>query len=208
MEHRSEAERRRATQREQLIAAAEAAIAAEGLGGLRARRLAETIGCSVGAIYNLVSDLDELVLLVAQRTFLALGVALDAALPDDDTVEARFTAWARAYLAFAAANRNRWRALFEFRLADAERPLPAWFAADQEKLFERLETGLADLCPGVTPAARTLRARTLFSAVHGIVALGLEEKLVALPAQAVEVELVRFIVTYVGGLRTELRTSP
>lgn len=201
-----DAERRRAGQRAQLIAAAEAAIARDGLQGLRARRLAEAVGCSLGAIYNLVSDLDELVFLVGQRTFLALGAALDAAVPPDPSVEARFTAWARAYLGFAAAHRNLWRALFEFRQT-IPRPLPDWFAADQEKLFERLEAGLVDLSPAMAPATRTLRARTLFSAVHGIVALGLEEKLVALPAQAVEAELVGFVTTYVQGLRA-LTTSP
>lgn len=198
MEQRTEAERRRAAQREHLIAAAEAAIAAEGLAGLRARRLAEEVGCSLGAIYNLVSDLDELVLLVAQRTFVALGAALDASGPVEDDVKARFTAWAAAYLRFASDNRNRWRALFEFRLTPG-RPLPDWFAADQEKLFERLEAGLARLAPLMPAAQRRLSARTLFSAVHGIVALGLDEKLVALPAEAVEDELVRFVSVYVDG---------
>lgn len=205
MEQRTEAERRRAAQRAQLIVAAEAAIAAEGLAGLRARRLAEEVGCSLGAIYNLVSDLDELVLLVAQRTFTALGAALDANGPAEDAngpaeddVKARFTAWARAYLRFASENRNRWRALFEFRLTPGQ-PLPDWFAADQEKLFERLEAGLARLAPLMPAAKRKLSARTLFSAVHGIVALGLDEKLVALPADAVEDELVRFVSVYVDG---------
>jgi transcriptional regulator, TetR family len=40
----------------------------------------------------------------------------------------------------------------------------------------------------------------LFSAVHGIVALGLEEKLVAMPVSAVESELEAFVRAYLAGL--------
>ena len=37
-----------------LIAAAERAVAARGLAGLKARSLAAEVGCAVGAIYNVV----------------------------------------------------------------------------------------------------------------------------------------------------------
>ena len=50
------------------------------------------------------------------------------------------------------------------------------------------------------PARR--RARTLFSAVHGIVALGLDGKLVAMPAALIARELTSFVATYVAGLRS------
>jgi AcrR family transcriptional regulator len=50
---------RREIQREALIDAAEAAIARGGLAGLKARDIAREAGCAVGAIYNLVEDMDE-----------------------------------------------------------------------------------------------------------------------------------------------------
>ena len=40
---------------------------------------------------------------------------------------------------------------------------------------------MAALLPELDPESRRVLARTVFSAVHGIVALGLEEKLVGLP---------------------------
>src|SRR3954454_25251440 len=70
---------RRATLRAALVAAAERAIMQQGLAGLRARALAEEVGCAVGAIYNVVKDLDELVLLVNAKTLAALKNALDKA---------------------------------------------------------------------------------------------------------------------------------
>src|SRR4051794_36103806 len=71
---------RRQLLREALIEAAERTIETQGLPGLKARELAQEIGCAVGAIYNLVADLDELVLAVNSRTLAMLG---RAARPED-----------------------------------------------------------------------------------------------------------------------------
>lgn len=196
---------RRAAQRDRLIACAEAAIADEGLAALRARSLAECTGCAVGGIYNLVTDLDELILLVGQRTMADLNAQLDTVHIETPaggkpSAEALLVGWALAYRAFAAEHRNRWRALFEFRLPPG-RDLPDWFEADQMRLFVRLEQTLAAWMPKLDGPTRQLRARTLFSAVHGIVALGLEEKLVAMPPAALEAELTAFVHAYLAGLR-------
>jgi AcrR family transcriptional regulator len=196
--HALQTSARREMQRARLILCAEAAIAATGLGGLRARDLAQGAGCSVGAIYNLVVDLDELVLLVSQRTMAALDAHLERAATATSSAD-DLLAWALAYRRFATDNRNLWRALFEFRLP-AGKALPAWFEAEQLGLFARLEDRLAALEPGVGQAVLARRARILFSAVHGIVALGIEEKLVALPASAIDAELASFVRTYLKGL--------
>src|SRR5689334_13212167 len=70
---------RREKLRDSLIAAAERTIATEGLSGLRARSLAYKAGCAVGHIYNVVADLDELIMFVNSRTFAALEHAFTAA---------------------------------------------------------------------------------------------------------------------------------
>ena len=189
---------RREGQRIRLVACAEAAVAEAGLAGLRARPLAHCVGCSVGAIYNLVGDLDELMLLVSQRTMTALDAHLDRVAPTGSCVD-DLVAWALAYRRFATGNRNLWRALFEFRLP-AGKALPDWFEADQVGLFARLEDRLATLDPALDPSALARRARILFSSVHGIVSLGIEDKLVALPASTIDDELVVFVRTYLKGL--------
>src|SRR5690242_17828165 len=61
-------DQRRAHLRDVLVGAAERTITQHGPGSLRARALAEEAGCAVGAIYNVVEDLDDLVLLVNART--------------------------------------------------------------------------------------------------------------------------------------------
>jgi AcrR family transcriptional regulator len=192
-----------ATRREQLkealIGAAARTIAEQGLSGLKARALADEAGCAVGAIYNVVADLDELVLLANARTLAALEKALSAA-----TTSGRGPDWAieqlvklaLAYLEFAAAHRKQWQALFEHRLATGK-GAPGWYQRDLERLFGYVEGPVAELQPDATKARRALLARSLFSAAHGLVALGLEEKLQFIPLPSLR-EQVTTIVTALG----------
>ena len=75
----SKALERREKLRADLILAAERTIASRGLAGLKTRDLAREIGCANGAVYNLVADVDELILRVGSRTLLRLDEALSAA---------------------------------------------------------------------------------------------------------------------------------
>jgi AcrR family transcriptional regulator len=199
---------RRRNLKESLIDAAEQEIAAHGLAGLRARTLADRIGCAVGAIYNVVADLDELILLVNSRTLAALEQELVAAgRPDQATGRRNGEAavehlcrLALAYLDFATTRRPRWRAVFDHRLP-AGKAVPDWYLDDQMRLFGYVEGPVGELVPGLSPARRALIARSLFSAVHGIVTLGLEEKLQALKPGELP-EQVTFVVAALGrGLR-------
>ena len=193
---------RRDRLREALVAAAEDTIAKGGLSELRARTLAEKAGCAVGAIYNAVEDLDQLVLLVNMRTLAALEHELSSAsdtrsdaAKGTDAAISKLVRLALAYLSFAASNTPRWRALFEHRMPGRE--VPDWYRSEQERLFSHIEEPLRTLQPGASAKRRALLARSLFSAVHGLVALGLEEKLQAVPVTALR-EQTTFIVTALG----------
>src|SRR6187402_684130 len=122
----SKALERRAKFREKLVLAAERSIGTGGLAGLKTRELAREIGVANGAVYNLVEDMDELILRVGSRTRGRLDAALTAAesagpaSPRDTLVRI-----AVAYCHFAAENLELWRALFEPRMAP-DKPLPEW----------------------------------------------------------------------------------
>ena len=111
---------------------------------------------------------------------------------------------ALAYLEFAGAHTVRWRALFEHRMSKA-RPLPDWFVEQQHRLFAQVERPLAALLPELDRDAWRMLARTLFSAVHGIVVLGLEEKLVSLPLPDLRNQLAATVSAIAAG-RGELRS--
>jgi AcrR family transcriptional regulator len=190
---------RREQLKEALTDAAARTIAEQGLSGLKARALADEAGCAVGAIYNVVADLDELILHANARTLAALEKALTAA-----TTSGRGPDWAieqlvklaLAYLEFAASHRRLWQTLFDHRLARGQAP-PDWYQRDLERLFGYVEQPVAELLPDASPARRALLARSLFSAAHGLVALGLEEKLQFIPLPSLR-EQVTTIVTALG----------
>jgi AcrR family transcriptional regulator len=191
---------RRQSLREGLIAAAEQAIAVEGLSGLRARDLARQVGCALGAIYNVFSDLDDLILAVNARTLAALEQDLAAARPANDDPEAALVALALAYMDFAAAHMPRWRAVFDHRLPRG-REVPDWFVSEQGRLFDFVAEPLRALRPGMDPQERALLARSLFSAVHGVVVLGLEEKLQAMRLDVLRRQVVTLVTATARGLR-------
>ena len=172
-----------------LLAAAERAIAEAGLSGLKAREVAREAGCALGAVYTAFADLDALVLAMNARTLDALDAHLRAAAsrPGAEPV-AQVAALAEAYLDYATRHRPRWAALFAHRMAAGREP-PAWFAEKQAELFRHVEGPVAALRPGLDAAGVACLARTLFSAVHGVVSLGLDEKPAPMPEAALRREL-------------------
>jgi len=195
---------RRKKLREELIRAAERRIESHGLSGLRARDLAGEVGCAVGAIYNVFPDLDALILAVNARTlkafeaFVAQENANELARPPLSAV-VRLVALASSYLEFAVAHHRRWAALFQHRMTEG-RLVPDWYLAEQERLFRHVETPLRDLRPELDDRERTMLARTLFAAVHGVVSIGLDEKLAPMPLPALRQQLAEIVDAIGAGL--------
>ena len=194
---------RREALRDRLIDIAERRIAANGLAALRARDLAQEAGCALGAIYTAVGDLDELVLAVNARTFARLGEHVSAATPADlrpagNAPVERLIVMAQAYHAFAAADRNLWRALFDIDRAPGT-AAPDWYLAEMQRLFALIAAPLDDLRPDMPPEDRALLARALFSAVHGIVWLALDEASAGIPEAQVDRMIALILRNLAGG---------
>lgn len=196
----SKALERREKLRGDLIQAAERMIANRGLAGLKTRDLAREIGCANGAVYNLVADVDELILRVGSRTLLRLDEALSAAeSAGEPSPQETLVRIAIAYCDFAAENLELWRALFEHRM-EADKIVPDWSVDDQMQLFRHIYQPLALLFPKRSREELGITARSLFSAVHGMVTLGLEQKLVAVPLPALRREIAGLVRAMVDGL--------
>jgi len=196
----SKALERREKQRESLIQAAQKSISAGGLAALKTRELASEIGVANGAVYNLVADVDELILKVGSRTLARLDVALTEAEGEGAASPAEMLERiAVAYCDFASENLELWRALFEHRMAPGK-PVPEWAVTEQMALFRHIYAPLAVLFPKRSPEALGVTARSLFSAVHGMVLLGLEQKLIAVPIEALRREIATIVRAMVAGL--------
>jgi AcrR family transcriptional regulator len=197
----SKALERREKLRESLILAAERSINAGGLAALKTRELARDIGCANGAVYNLVADMDELILRVGSKTLKRLDASLTQAESNGPASPVEtLVRIALAYCDFAADNIGLWRALFEHRMAPGK-PVPDWALDEQMALFRHIYRPLAALFPKRTADELGVTARSLFSAVHGMVLLGLEQKLIAVPIDALRNEIAVMVRAMVEGLR-------
>jgi AcrR family transcriptional regulator len=203
---------RRQNLRDALIRAAEHTISREGLAGLRARDLAKEVGCALGAIYNVFPDLDALVLAVNARTLAAFDQFLGetdlskTGQPADlDPAVARLVRLAMAYLDFAVSYGLRWRALFEHRMA-GKRQTPAWYIDAQKPLFSLVEEPLRELRPELDQEQRRMLARSSFAAVHGIVHLGLDGKLLPVEVPVLRRQIEEVVVALGLGFRSASST--
>ena len=167
-------------------------VATEGLPALQARRVAQEAGCSVGTIYNLYDGLDELIISVNAATLEDLGKKLadEIAASAGADMSTRLTKLALAYLHFAVNSQAAWRSVFEHQLAK-DKFVPDWYRERQAGLFAILESVLREVVSDDEQCA--MAARALFSAVHGITAIALDQKLGEFEKSATE-DQIRFVV--------------
>ena len=192
-----------AARREQLKEAlVDAAVARHrrrsGLAELKARALADEAGCAVGAIYNVVADLDELVLLANTRTLAALEQALagrHGAGPRHRTGRSSSSSrLALAYLEFAAGPPPPMAgAVRASRWPRGDGTRRSGTGAIRSACSAMSSARLRSCSPTRAGRAAQLLARSLFSAVHGLVALGLEEKLQFIPLAALREQVTTIV---------------
>ena len=183
----SKVEQRRSDLRQQLVALAEVQIAAQGMASLRARDLAQRAGCAVGAIYNVFADMTALVLAVNGQTFARISAEVAGSVTGLDHLapEQRLILLARAYLNFADQNHHLWRALFDVDLAD-DAQVPDWYRRDLGQLFGHIAVPVSQIFQDLNHQDLDLMVRALFSSVHGIVVLGLQNRISGVPRDRVE----------------------
>lgn len=184
---------------QRLLEAATTRIERHGLAGLRARDITSDAGCGLGTIYKCYTDLDDLILKVNSRTLARLDQALAEATEGLDDPHGQMQALAQGYLGFAINNVNLWAALFDHRLPEGT-PVPDWHLAEHETLFARVARPLAALSPDLDPGHLAARARSVFAAVHGIVALSLEGRFVGVDEHNLRTELEVIVGALVRGL--------
>lgn len=171
-----------------LLDAAQNRITQDGLSNVRARAVVEEAGCALGTIYKCFEDFDDLILKVNSRTLAALSEALADALNSMPSDSNPLTTMALAYAKFARAHPNLWAALFEHRMPQNV-PVPDWHIEEHAILFEQLITLIDGQFTDLDPEATSVRARTFFSAIHGIVSISLQDRFVGVPEDKLETEL-------------------
>lgn len=162
--------------REMALAAAESLVAEQGYPALSARKVAGIIGYTVGTLYLVFENLDDLILQVNARTLdrLHRQIIEDQARCRD--AEARLLQLGHSYIRFADREPHAWQMIFEHRLAD-DHASPAWFQEKVARMFALVEERLAPLAPQRKPKQIAQAARALWGGVHGICMLAISDTL-------------------------------
>lgn len=190
--------------KESIVDAAEALIAEQGLASVSARTVAKAAGCSSSLIYVHFSDFDEVILRANSRFIDKLDAALAESSIPSAPVADRYVALALTYLRIGLSQRRQWAALFEHRMTDGK-PLPDWHLEEHLRMFRHIAEPLKELAPSLIEAKRYALARTIYSAVHGIVSLSIETRLGQVPVKDLEDQIELFVRSLVAGLELTLR---
>jgi len=178
------------------LEAAENIVVERGLEGLSARKVATAIGYTVGTLYLVFENIDDLVLQVNARTL----DRLYARMAETRARDARdwLLQLAQVYIRFAEDDPHRWSMIFEHRLGEG-RELPEWYQQKIERMFAIVEEGLAPLA-GRRPRKEVAQAaRVIWGGVHGVCILALGDRLGVAGADSVQ-ELTRSLISnYLAG---------
>jgi AcrR family transcriptional regulator len=193
-----------------VLDAAQEIIEAQGLAGLSAREIARRIGYSPGTIYNLFSNLDDVVLNVEARVLDALDRRLGEAQQAADGAAGgnhgdRLVRLARAYLAFTQEGPRLWNLLLEHHMPPGAE-LPPWYRQKLEGLIAQVEHVLGPCFAAGSEAERHRAARALWAAVHGIASLSTADKLSVVTTETAERLLDELVATYLAGLAGRRQT--
>lgn len=171
--------------------AAKTLIEKEGLAGLSARKLANQIGYTVGSLYMVFKNLDDLILHANAVTLDELLQQLQSTVVDGNKPQTTLQSLAQTYIEYAMANPNRWNAVFEHHLPEGQET-PEWFQQRVDQIFALVEQNTSQLNANRQQAAKS--ARALWCGVHGICVLYMTNKL-HLPDQIQLQSLVEDLVS-------------
>jgi AcrR family transcriptional regulator len=194
---------RRHKLRLELIDAGETILATQGLSALTARAVASAVGCSVGAIYNVFEDIDGLIIAVNSRTLAKLDQKISGFVPGGACglePEDCLSELAVAYCQFAIEHTNAWSALFEHG-ERISRNIPDWHMDEHVHLVGHIVKSLQRLQPAISDEDNWQLAGLLFSAVHGVVALGLQGFFFAVPQRKLEAQVNLLVRATLAGLK-------
>lgn len=182
--------------REEIIAMAVSWIKEQlrsgSIGQLSLRQVAKAIGYSPGTLINQFGSYSMLLLHVNAQTLDELSKSMEWAVSEVKQPKAKLLAMANAYLNFALENPNAWRLIFEHRLDETE-TLPDWQMSRINQLFERVKTELASINTQNNEQSLEEAARVIWSGVHGISFLAIEDKLFQ-PMDLVHEHLVKSLI--------------
>lgn len=162
--------------REMALAAAEGVVAEQGYEGLSARKVAGAIGYTVGTLYLVFNNLDDLILHINARTLDRLHQRMLAEQMNCRDPHSCLQQLGQTYIDFARDNPHLWEMIFKHRLPPGHQ-VPPWFQGKVVRMFAMVEAKLTPLAQHRSHQEIVQAAGALWGGVHGICMLALTGKI-------------------------------
>lgn len=161
--------------KELALNATEEIVAEAGFNSLSARKVASAIGYTVGTIYLVFKNLDDLIMQVNARTLEALFKNVSKQQKNDNQAD-NLVNFGRAYYNFASENPHLWSLIFEHHVSGGGDLNPD--LGDRiNTLFNLVETEIQSLNSSKDKTEIHAASLALWSGVHGITILAITDKL-------------------------------
>jgi AcrR family transcriptional regulator len=165
---------RNKTSPEEILKVATDLAEAEGLRGVGVRAIASQLGISPGTIYNVVGDVDDVILRVNAQTLKALQEVLSRELQPQRETMANVFAVADAYVCFVLTNTRIWGMILEHSLA-SEKTLPDWYQQELDKTIDLVDCVLQPVISDKKHRKSCVAA--LWASLQGLASLAASGKL-------------------------------
>ena len=184
--------------REMALEAAEKIVVEQGFEGLSARKIAKAIGYTVGTLYLVFENIDDLILQVNARTLDRLYARMAEAQSAAGGGRDWLLQLGEVYIRFADEDPHRWAMIFEHRLAEG-RELPDWYRKKIARMFAIVEAALTPLAGGRPREEVAQAARVIWGGVHGVCILALGNRLGIAGVDSVQDLTESLISNYLAG---------
>ena len=161
--------------REMALKAGIELLESEGLAAVSARKIAAKIDYTVGTLYLVFENLDDLILHINLRTLNMMHDSMKAGLDSNYSPVVQLREMAVNYISFAQQNENRWRLVYEHATEMRSNIYDEYMRVSQDMLM-LVEEQLAKL-QQADQLLLEKQARALWGGVHGICMLSLSDKL-------------------------------
>ncbi len=171
----------------------------KGTEALTVRKLSEASGCSVGAIYNQFSNMDNFVVIQNYMTLDALAGCLEKVQKTGDAF-ADMNAFLHEFVNFVIENKNLWFMLHSFHLRNNNRSFSYFYLRKVVKITGLINKLLIQLVPNMERPERILSSQILWLTLFALSSLLTKDILDSFTKVNKETICQLMFNTYVAGL--------
>lgn len=180
-----------------IINAAYELMEKEGHSKVSTRKIASHIGYTVGTLYNVYQNLDDIFIHINSRTLDKLTQQLEEAMKNSGKNLA-LKAVANKYIEFSKENFNLWNVLFEYRFPESQ-IIPKWYANKIDKINDVASQAIIKNFPHFPREKMKETVMVLWAGVHGICVLSIKGKLDRVGAESAQILVENFLNNYLKG---------